>query len=132
MRSSIAKIPDLETHMEEPPLEAEDLSTPKASRTLQFHKTESTPPQSGSATPTTITDESRKQKSFLGFVPFSDYLWTRNLSTSQSVGDEGSTRDAVSSNDAASLIDHDEDDRKTIQGVTSGEVHSFVPELDSS
>ncbi|KAF4623137.1 hypothetical protein D9613_002014 [Agrocybe pediades] len=71
----ITSVPD--TNAGEHRQDAEDVSTPKASRTLDFHirRTESTtPPQSGSATPTTVTDESRKPKSFLGFVPFSDYL----------------------------------------------------------
>jgi len=45
-----------------------------------------TPTASGATTPTTaaLSEESRKAKSFLGFVPFTDFLRARYPSTSQS------------------------------------------------
>lgn len=45
-----------------------------------------TPTASGATTPTTaaLSEESRRAKSFLGFVPFTDFLRARYPSTSQS------------------------------------------------
>lgn len=65
-----------------------DVQTPKASRTpINYPAPEGmTPTASGATTPTTaaLSDESRKAKSFLGFVPFTDFLRARYPSTSQS------------------------------------------------
>jgi hypothetical protein len=65
-----------------------DVQTPKVSRTPTSHTGPEavTPTMSGATTPTTaaLSDESRKAKSFLGFVPLTDFIRARYPSTSQS------------------------------------------------
>ena len=85
----MSSTPGLETPsaVEASPIE-DDVQTPKASRTALNHTGPEgmTPTASGATTPTTaaLSDESRKAKSFLGFVPFTDFLRARYPSTSQS------------------------------------------------
>lgn len=103
----------------------EDVSTPKA---LHIHRngTEGvTPTASGATTPTTaaaMLDDSRKSKSFLGFVPFGDFLRSRYPSTNQS-SDKGTLKVLASTSlkqdghAESEDGDADEDDRTTIHGI---------------
>ena len=92
-----------------------EIPTPKASRL--DHCT--TPIASGSTTPTAaaLTDESRKAKPFLGLVnvPFAEFLRGRYPSSNQASLEKASSslRD-----DDVDLEDGEEEDRKTINGIS--------------
>jgi len=92
----------------ETPLREAEIPTPKASRL--DHCT--TPIASGSTTPTAaaLTDESRKAKPFLGLVnvPFAEFLRGRYPSSNQVSLDKTSLSD----------VDGEEEDRKTINGIS--------------
>ncbi|PPQ67414.1 hypothetical protein CVT25_005993 [Psilocybe cyanescens] len=102
----------------------EDLSTPKASQIIGPNGTDPiTLSTSGATTPTASSDESRKPKSFLGFVPFTDFLRGRYPSATQASdkkADDDDDNQSLTDSDAASNADLDEDDRRTIHGVASG------------
>ncbi|KDR85233.1 hypothetical protein GALMADRAFT_233966 [Galerina marginata CBS 339.88] len=118
----------LSTPSREPSPANEDISTPKASHTVGSNGVETiTPTASGATTPTTaaISDESRKPKSFLGFVPFTDFLRVRYPSTTDSSKRASKSLAATDAEHedrfegVAGNADFDDDDRTTIHGVPS-------------
>ncbi|KAF8912897.1 hypothetical protein CPB84DRAFT_1841339 [Gymnopilus junonius] len=122
----------LKTPSREPSPVREDVSTPKA---LHIHSNGVegiTPTASGATTPTTtMLDDSRKSKSFLGFVPFGDFLRSRYPSAGQS-SDKETVKSSSSMNlkyaeceDAAGKTDADEDDRMTIYNISSDKDGGF-------
>jgi len=134
----------LETPSREPSPTNEEARTPKASHllpSLLTAESTNTPTASGSNTPTAATDESRKGKSFLGFVPFTDFLRARYPSTSQSSDKtvlnhshssaDGDTSDSAESEDEEA----DDEDRVTIHGVArekSPEPSAVIAEMSAS
>lgn len=132
--------PGLETPsgLEASPIE-NDVQTPKASRTPINHSTAPegmTPTASGATTPTTaaLSDESRKAKSFLGFVPFTDFLRARYPSTSQSSDNTVSESQYVAGaapikdfeRDTNSGSETDETDRMTLRARKGPEKKSSM------
>jgi len=134
----VSSTPGLETPSaaEASPIE-NDVQTPKASRTALSHTGPEgmTPTASGATTPTAVlSDESRKAKSFLGFVPFTDFLRARYPSTSQS--SDKTVSEAQYAAGAACVEDFeggsnsgfetDEIDRMTLRANKGPEIYSTV------
>ncbi|KAF8973835.1 hypothetical protein BDZ97DRAFT_1912290 [Flammula alnicola] len=138
--SPVCSTSGLETPPRESSPVAEDIHTPKASHALVTGtpvEGTTTPTASGATTPTTsiMSDDSRKQRSFLGFVPFTDFLRARYPSTSQS-SEKTVTKSRASSRsreesegdtEADGGSEPDEEDRMTIHAVAS-ENHDNLPD----
>ena len=107
----------------------EDISTPKATHSHVSLIEGVTPSASGTTTPTTagMLDDSRKSKSFLGFVPFGDFLRSRYPSTGQP-SDKRNGSTGVVSEDVVEIVDPDEDDRTTIHGISLDKNDKFPEE----
>ncbi|KAJ3517634.1 hypothetical protein NLJ89_g383 [Agrocybe chaxingu] len=124
--SPISSVSGLTTPSRESSPVPDDSTTPKASHVQGSQPAfgSTTPNASGYSTPTAATDDTRKGRSFLGFVPFTDFLRARYPSASQASdntlmkGDvEGlpadGSEDAVEPDEG----EIDEEDRMTIHGV---------------
>lgn len=94
-----------------------DSHTPEITTIIDLPAGGSTPPTSGSATPTTAaTDASKKPRPFLGFSPFTDFLRGRYPSSIRISGKDGEHTTSVTSYEEQDGSD-EEEDRKTIHGV---------------
>lgn len=100
-------------------------STPKASDNADFPVESTTPPASGSTTPTAVaTDVSKKTRPFLAFSPLTDFLRGRYPSSSSRISVKGASESDVvqESEQTQATSEHDElydeEDRKTISGVS--------------
>jgi hypothetical protein len=119
----------LETPPRNPSPSNENVTTPTvASQLTPVQSGKGTAPStSGATTPTSSTDESRKFKStFLGFVPFTDFLRVRYPSHSSEKTHR--INGSVTPDDAAG--DSEEEDRKTI--CPDGHKESGVIDSESS
>lgn len=141
--SPVTSTPGLETPevVESFPIE-DDVQTPKASRTPINHPAPGgmTPIASGATTPTTaaLSEESRKAKSFLGFVPFTDFLRVRYPSTSQSSDKTlseshyaaGAARVEDFEGDTKNNGSETETDRMTLRANKGSEYYSSVDSVE--
>jgi hypothetical protein len=120
----------LETPPRNPSPSNENVTTPtiaSQSTPVQLSWKGTAPSTSGATTPTSSTDESRKVKStFLGFVPFTDFLRVRYPSHSSEKTHR--TNGSATPDDAAG--DSEEEDRKTI--CPDGHKESVVIGSESS
>lgn len=119
----------LETPLRTPSPEIDDVQTPKPThinldiRSVSEGAT-TTPMASGTTTPTapSVLEDSRKQKSFLGFVPFSDFLRSRYPSSGQATqapsGADSEEGSAYEHSDVDSE-ESNEEDRMTIHAPAS-------------
>ncbi|KAF8167866.1 hypothetical protein B0H34DRAFT_683354 [Crassisporium funariophilum] len=135
--SPISSVTGLETPSRESSPVQDEIRTPKASQLGDPRGIGegTTPTASGSTTPTTntMTDDSRKARPFLGFVPFTEFLRGRYPSSSQPPEKLSSTSHTATefhsdrsepeeSDDDVELgedSDVDEEDRNTIHGVAT-------------
>ncbi|KAF9478708.1 hypothetical protein BDN70DRAFT_933158 [Pholiota conissans] len=119
----------LETPSRESSPVTDDVHTPKPSHiVLETHglgEGTTTPTASGTTTPTAsiMSDDARKQRSFLGFVPFTDFLRGRYpTSVSQSLEKANASArqpDSEGDEDEDEGSESDDEDRTTIHGAAS-------------
>lgn len=122
----------LQTPLRTPSPENDDVQTPKPShinldaRSLAEGGT--TPTASGTTTPTAslLAEESRKQKSFLGFVPFTDFLRSRYPSSSTKTSSEADDDEESEDEHSDENSEGSEEDRMTIHAATSDGIPATV------
>lgn len=129
-RSPMSLVSDLDSTSSraDSPVEP-DSSTPKVTSITDLPAESNTPPASGSTTPTAATtDTSKKARPFLGFSPFTGFLLGRYPSPGRTLGksppsisENGQELDGERTSSILSSGEQDgsdEEDRKTIHGVT--------------
>ncbi|KJA29339.1 hypothetical protein HYPSUDRAFT_211221 [Hypholoma sublateritium FD-334 SS-4] len=122
----------LQTPLRTPSPENDNVQTPKPShinldaRSLAEGAT--TPTVSGTTTPTAslLAEESRKQKSFLGFVPFTDFLRSRYPSSSTKTSSETDDDEESEDEHSDEISEGSEEDRMTIHAAASDGVPATV------